>query len=142
MSNDEFFKISEARAKEIATKAHEGQKRKDGKDYITHPEALVSKFHKSAYDLRTIAWLHDVVEDTSVNISHIYSEFGEYIGDAVKALTHHKERGESYIAHLLKVKANEAATQVKERDLEHNLGDNPNGTMRDKYLMAQHILKE
>jgi (p)ppGpp synthase/HD superfamily hydrolase len=141
MSDSELESMVAA-AKSFASIAHKGQKRNDGKDYITHPACVASKFHKSAHCLRAIAWLHDVVEDCNVTIKEIYAEFGDYIGDAVKALTHLKGEGETYLAYLLRVKENKAAVLVKRADLEHNCGDDKSGAMRDKYLMAQYILGE
>lgn len=51
-------------AKSIATTAHDGQKRKGGIDYITHPKAVSAQF--SSPTLQAIAWLHDVLEDNNV----------------------------------------------------------------------------
>jgi len=62
-------------ARLIATVAHKGQKRADGKtDYITHPlrvVELVNEWSKSIEynkDMIAAAWLHDVVEDTKVTL--------------------------------------------------------------------------
>ena len=56
------------KAKEIATEAHEGQKRSDGKPYITHPARVAAAVKDR---LKPIAWLHDVVEDTRVTLDDL-----------------------------------------------------------------------
>jgi (p)ppGpp synthase/HD superfamily hydrolase len=55
-------------AKELAQSAHEGQERKGGAPYITHPERVAQLVADAGFDKVTIAaaWLHDVLEDTDV----------------------------------------------------------------------------
>jgi len=48
----------------IASLAHEGQLDKGGEPYILHPLRVMMKLKD--YDLRIIAVLHDVIEDTKV----------------------------------------------------------------------------
>ncbi|HSG82605.1 MAG TPA: bifunctional (p)ppGpp synthetase/guanosine-3',5'-bis(diphosphate) 3'-pyrophosphohydrolase [Gemmatimonadota bacterium] len=70
-------------------RAHEGQKRKSGEDYITHC-VEVGKILADLYlDTASIcaALLHDVVEDTDVSVAQITQEFGEEIGKIVDGLT-------------------------------------------------------
>ena len=54
------------RAYEIAGRAHEGQLRKSGEKYITHPVAVAEILAEIGLDKATIiaALLHDTVEDT------------------------------------------------------------------------------
>lgn len=54
------------RAYEFASRAHEGQKRLSGEDYIEHPVAVASILVELQGDAETLAAaiLHDVVEDT------------------------------------------------------------------------------
>jgi (p)ppGpp synthase/HD superfamily hydrolase len=48
----------------IATKAHEGQYRRDGvTPYIEHPKAVAARV-KGDEKAEMVAWLHDVIEDT------------------------------------------------------------------------------
>lgn len=86
------------RAKAFATKAHEGQMRKDGKNpYITHPEAVAKYVAESEY-ARTVwpesiiaaAWLHDVVEDCNVTLGEIEKEFGPKVRHLVDGVTDFK----------------------------------------------------
>ena len=69
--------------------AHDGQTRKTGEPYITHPVAVACILAKLHLDLPTLlaALLHDVVEDTGVPISEIGERFGKQVGDLVEGLT-------------------------------------------------------
>jgi GTP diphosphokinase / guanosine-3',5'-bis(diphosphate) 3'-diphosphatase len=72
-----------------AAKAHEGQMRKTGEPYITHPVAVACILAKLHLDLPTVlaALLHDVVEDTGVSVSEIAEQFGKQVGILVDGLT-------------------------------------------------------
>lgn len=139
-------------AKEIATKAHEGQFRWDGKTpYITHPEAVawavldqwgaLSECGSPEYAMAT-AWLHDVVEDTAITF-HDLDEAGVHpeIIAAVDAIT--KRDGESYLEYLLRVKGNKIARTVKIQDIKNNMSDldrKKKKSMYEKYQLALYIL--
>ncbi len=78
-----------ARAFAYSERAHHGQKRKSGEDYITHC-VEVGKILADLYlDTASIcaALLHDVVEDTEVGVDDIKEEFGDEIGTIVDGLT-------------------------------------------------------
>jgi (p)ppGpp synthase/HD superfamily hydrolase len=129
-------------AKHMATHAHKGVNRRDGQPYISHCEAVVNKFHKSAYYYRAVAWIHDTIEDTDITTGYLYQTFPDIVADAVMAMTHNKHLGETYLDYLLKVSKNAIAKAVKLADLEHNLGTSVNGNQREKYIMAVYILKK
>ncbi len=77
------------RAFEYSQRAHKGQKRRSGEDYISHC-VEVGKILATLYlDTASIAaaFLHDVVEDTEVGVEEIRSEFGEEIATIVDGLT-------------------------------------------------------
>jgi len=78
------------KAKEFATKKHEGQKRKfNGKPYITHPQAvadLVKKFGGN-HEMQAAAFLHDTLEDTDTTEEELRQEFGDVVTDYVMELT-------------------------------------------------------
>ena len=60
-------------ALQIATKAHKGQVRKDGKTpYIKHPIRVANQFNDDFK--KTIAVLHDVLEDTDQDLSMFPNE--------------------------------------------------------------------
>lgn len=52
-------------ARAIATIAHAGQTDKTGAPYIGHPERVAARVADNRHD-EAVAWLHDVLEDTSV----------------------------------------------------------------------------
>ena len=66
------------RAYEFGAEAHEGQKRKTGEPYISHPVAVAQELADMRLDAQAIeaAILHDVVEDTHVTIAEIEEHFG------------------------------------------------------------------
>ncbi len=87
------FKPSEQellkRAYEFSQKAHEGQKRKSGDDYFTHPCEAAIILGKIFPDTSTLVatLLHDVPEDTSVSLEKIKNEFGEEIARLIDGIT-------------------------------------------------------
>ncbi len=104
-------------AKIVAMEAHAGQLDKGGNDYINHP-ATVASFVASDTE-KAVAWLHDVVEDTSITTKDLLKlGFTEEIVDAVDAIT--RRENEDRDAYLERVKNNEVARVVKIADLKHN----------------------
>lgn len=77
------------KAIEVATKAHEGQLRKTGEPYIVHPLAVQKILEEWGMDEDTIiaGILHDTVEDTSLTLEDIKSEFGESVAFLVDGVT-------------------------------------------------------
>lgn len=123
----------------IARIAHEGQFRRDGvTPYIVHPEAVANRFAKGV--LRDTAWLHDVIEDTSLTASNLNTlGVSDEVINAVVSMT--KVKGESYLDYLLKVKENPIALHVKVADITHNVSDTPTARQIEKYEMALYILR-
>jgi len=78
------------KAYNVATEAHDGQRRKSGEPYIFHPIA-VAKIVAQEVGLGAVsiaaALLHDVVEDTEITHEQIYEMFGEKISRIVRGLT-------------------------------------------------------
>lgn len=81
------------KARVFAVAAHQamGHTRKyTGEPYIHHPTEVVSILKNAGIQCPNIlaaAWLHDVVEDTGVNIDVILLEFGQCIAELVSGLT-------------------------------------------------------
>jgi guanosine-3',5'-bis(diphosphate) 3'-pyrophosphohydrolase len=87
------------RAYLFARKAHEGQFRKSGEPYITHPAEAARILTMLRPDLVTLqcCFLHDVPEDTSVTVEEIDAEFGPavaHIVSGMEKLSKVKYRGE------------------------------------------------
>ncbi|RJQ14567.1 RelA/SpoT family protein [Candidatus Parcubacteria bacterium] len=74
---------------ELASKAHEDQKRLSGEPYITHLVEVAKILAQLKLDSTTIAaaLLHDVLEDTQVKEADLQKEFGEEIVFLVKGAT-------------------------------------------------------
>ena len=77
------------KALDFAIKAHKGQKRKSGEDYVIHPilVAAITSYFSDDENVITSALLHDVVEDTDYTIYYIKDEFGKEVADIVEGLT-------------------------------------------------------
>ena len=77
------------RAFAFAERAHEGQRRRSGEDFIRHPWGAAKILATLHLDEQTLAaaLLHDVVEDTGCDISDVKSEFGDEIARLVEGVT-------------------------------------------------------
>ena len=77
------------KAVELATRAHEGQRRKTGEPYIIHPIAVMEILEEWGMDEDTViaGVLHDTVEDTAVTLEEIQTEFGETVAFLVDGVT-------------------------------------------------------
>lgn len=104
-------------ALQIAQKAHAGQVDKAGKDYILHPMTVASYMDTDIE--KTIAYLHDVLEDTDVTVDALRKIFPNEIVDTLITLTHRKD--ESYFEYIQRVSKSKLAKKVKAADLLHNL---------------------
>jgi guanosine-3',5'-bis(diphosphate) 3'-pyrophosphohydrolase len=77
------------RAHELATIAHEGQKRASGEPYITHPLEVAFYLAELQMDAETLAaaLLHDAPEDTDVSLADIEKRFGREVTRLVDGVT-------------------------------------------------------
>src|SRR6476620_7934252 len=77
------------RAYAAAERAHEGQKRRSGDDYITHPLAVTTILAELGMTPTTLAaaLLHDTVEDTSYSLEALRRDFGDEIAMLVDGVT-------------------------------------------------------
>jgi len=129
-----------AHAKEIATKAHEGQVDKAGRPYIGHP-IWVSNYVQGETEKIT-AMLHDVVEDTPWTIEDLRKEgFSEEVLTAVDLLT--RREGQVYLDYVRLAKTNPISKAVKLADLAHHFfrGDSLTDKHRERYEKAKVILE-
>lgn len=107
------------KAVNYATEKHYGQKRLDGRPYITHPLAVCEQVE--GIKERIVAVLHDVLEDTDATVQDLYRNFGAEIALAVLFLT--KDENEPYENYItrLKLAKNPLSIAVKIADLRNNL---------------------
>lgn len=77
------------KALEYATIAHEGQTRKSGEPYITHPIAVATELASWRLDAQGLAaaLMHDVLEDTGTSKVQLVEVFGQTIADLVDGLS-------------------------------------------------------
>ena len=72
-----------------ALRAHEGQFRRSGEPYITHPVAVATIVAELGLDEQTVAaaLLHDAVEDTGLTLADIREQFGDGVAGVVDGVT-------------------------------------------------------
>ena len=133
------------RARQIATAAHEHQVDKSGAAYITHPARVASRVAGNP-QAEMVAWLHDVVEDTTVTLTDLAADFPPEVVTAVDAITKRPDEGDAYYR---RVAADPLALQVKYADLADNsspdrlakLDPALQSRLRAKYAHAHEILR-
>lgn len=129
----------------LATQAHRGQKDKVGQPYILHPLRVMLRVEGEA--ARTVAVLHDVVEDTPHSLEDLRAMgFGDDVVAAVDSLTRRPD--ETYEQFVERAATNPLARRVKLADLEDNMDIRryPDLTERDcerlgRYVRAWHRVK-
>src|SRR5690625_2551514 len=77
------------RAYRVAQQSHQGQSRKSGDPYITHPVAVATILAELGLTPPTLAaaLLHDTVEDTNYSLEQLRTDFGEEIAVLVDGVT-------------------------------------------------------
>ena len=77
------------RAYAVANERHGGQLRKSGQLYIAHPLGVAEIVADLGLDTTSViaALLHDVVEDTSMTLEEVSSQFGAEVGKITDGLT-------------------------------------------------------
>lgn len=77
------------RAFELAQAVHEGQMRKSGDRFIEHPIGVARILAEEGMDATTViaAFLHDVVEDTDVELDDLREAFGGEVARLIDGLT-------------------------------------------------------
>ena len=107
-----------AKAKKIAYERHANQLDKGGNPYIEHPKYVAE--HVNTVLDKTVAWLHDTIEDTGYTVSMMRADgFDDNVIAAVQLLTHKK--GEPYLDYIKNLASNETARNVKIADLHNNM---------------------
>ena len=77
------------RAYYYAEQAHEGQFRRSGEAYISHPLAVAGILGEMHMDHQSLmaAMLHDVIEDTGITKTAIRTQFGNTVADLVDGVS-------------------------------------------------------
>ncbi|MCC7257191.1 MAG: bifunctional (p)ppGpp synthetase/guanosine-3',5'-bis(diphosphate) 3'-pyrophosphohydrolase [Gammaproteobacteria bacterium] len=119
-------------AYDFSAAAHEGQKRRSGEPYITHPVAVASILAQLNLDHQTIAaaLLHDVIEDTPTAMADIQAKFGAEVAalvdgvsklDQLSFTSRAEAQAESFRKMILAMVADIRVILVKLADRLHNM---------------------
>lgn len=126
------------RAEQIAREAHKGQKRRDGTSYINHPRRVANKLTEK--DEKVVALLHDTLEDTTFTAQMLVNNgIPVRLVNSIKNLT--RRKNENYYILIMRVEKDSLARKVKIADIEDNLINLSEGSMKDKYRLARELLK-
>ena len=120
------------RAYQFSEKAHEGQIRRSGEAYISHPLSVAGILADLRLDMETIATglLHDTVEDTAATLEDIKSNFGEAVSHLVDGVTKiskmnfkntHEKQGENIRKMIVAMGKDVRVVLVKLADRLHNM---------------------
>ena len=107
----------------LAARAHRGQRYSspEREPYIFHPLRVMLSLSDPADQIAAV--LHDVVEDTGIELRDLVSAgYPPEVVTAVEALSHRAR--ESYDEYIERVAENEIARRVKLADLRENLANN------------------
>ena len=87
LQNDQVNNVR--RAYFYAEQAHDGQFRRSGEPYVTHPLAVAGILCEMHMDHQSLmaAMLHDVIEDTGITKTAIKSQFGNTVADLVDGVS-------------------------------------------------------
>ena len=119
-------------AYEFGARAHEGQKRKSGEPYISHPVSVAQELADMHLDAQAIAAaiLHDVVEDTEASIDEISDQFGDEVAllvdgvsklDQIQFRSRAEAQAESFRKMMLAMIEDIRVILVKLADRLHNM---------------------
>jgi RelA/SpoT family (p)ppGpp synthetase len=120
------------RAYDFGAAAHEGQTRKTGEPYITHPVAVAQELANMHLDAQAItaAILHDVVEDTDASLLDIRQQFGDDVAllvdgvsklDQIQFRSRAEAQAESFRKMMLAMIEDIRVILVKLADRLHNM---------------------
>ena len=120
------------RAYEFGAEAHEGQTRKTGEPYISHPVAVAQSLAEMYLDSEAImaAILHDTVEDTDATLEQIEEHFGQEVAllvdgvsklDQIQFRSRAEAQAESFRKMMLAMIEDIRVILVKLADRLHNM---------------------
>ena len=87
LSDEEISLVRDAHT--YASQAHQGQHRRTGHDYITHPTAVAQILANMNMDHQSLmaALLHDVIEDSETSRAYLGEIFGSSVADIVDGVS-------------------------------------------------------
>ena len=135
-------KTTEHDARTFACRAHADQTDKAGRPYTEHLERVAARCQGD--EQKQIAWLHDVLEDTSTKSGDLrHAGFHERTIVAVLILT--RSPGEGYNEYITRIAGSglNDAVAVKQADLADHLEVHPEAipeSLKKRYLRANRTL--
>ena len=125
-------------AERVARYAHASQVDKAGEPYIHHVERVVALVAAGGDVVKAVAWLHDVIEDSTWTRWQLIerAQISEPVADAVEIVS--RKEGETYEQFIRRVVAsqNPLAVPVKFADLLDHLRPGCPTTLRGRYERA------
>ena len=143
------------KAEALARRAHEWQTRRNGEPYIEHPRRVVESLKNLGITAEVVlatAWLHDVMEDWSMEIKKEFTERDSVMDSDEQVvfwrvwwLTKHEDY-KTYEDYINSICNDEKKYEMKHQkliklcDLFDNLTPETTQAQRQKYLKALSIL--
>ena len=131
---DKIYELAE----KFATEKHKDQMYGDVPytEHLKEVSGAVWLWDKTAFrnEHVTIAWLHDVLEDTETELDELSEYFGEHIANSVEALSHY---GEPFYKYMAKVKNDPSATYIKMLDRFCNMKN-----CKENHRLTKRYIKE
>ena len=121
-----------ARARSLAEVHLAGLEDKAGKPKLGHAERVAARL--SPTKEKTVAYLHDLLEDSDYTEEQLKRDFPREIAEAVLAMTR-ADKGEDYMIYIRRLASNSLARRIKLADLEDNL--DPDRLIPDKALAEE-----
>ena len=127
---EDVARIADAYA--FAIEAHDGQTRRSGEPYVTHPIAVATAVAEWRLDVQAVcaALLHDVLEDTGTSKADLAKRFGNTVADLVDGLSKldkiefqsaQEAQAENFRKMLLAMSRDLRVILVKLADRQHNM---------------------
>ena len=129
-------------ARLFARNAHWGQQDKGDHPYFGHLTRVAGRVWPDP-DAEAVAFLHDILEDTTITEEELRERFPDYIVDAVVALTKVKNDGRTYKDYIRDLASNPLAKKVKLADLADNTDPTRRGAspkLLRRYAEAKEML--
>jgi (p)ppGpp synthase/HD superfamily hydrolase len=133
-------------AQVIAQEAHADQERVGGESYIHHPHRVAMMVRYRGPQYYIVGLLHDVVEDSDIEIADIRYIFGDEVADAVDSVTRRED--ETYMDMIRRACENPIGRAVKLADnLDntrslHTLPEDRRKLQEKRYARARALLEK
>ena len=139
------------KAYDFSEKAHQGQIRRSGEPYISHPLSVAGILAGLKLDMATVVTglLHDTVEDTDVTLDDIEKNFGPVVRHLVDGVTKisqmqfkntHEKQGENIRKMIVAMGKDVRVVLVKLADRLHNMRTLNHMPYRKQARIAQETL--